>query len=101
MTDKTAVMDIVSIPEAIEWQARHAEEAGAPGTARVIRALLALEDSNAATARRIFGWQGLTQDWGECVKLERENDSLEHALGLALWGAPHSLKKNPCGDATT
>ncbi|MBB3033236.1 DUF2332 domain-containing protein [Alteriqipengyuania lutimaris] len=76
MTDKTAVMDIVSIPEAIEWQARHAEEAGAPGTARVIRALLSLEDSNAATARRIFGWQGL---------------SLRDAMPLRIAGGLHYL----------
>lgn len=74
--DSNSVMNIVSIPEAIEWQARHAEESGAPGTARVIRALLALEGSNAATARRIFGWQGL---------------SLRDAMPLRIAGGLHYL----------
>ena len=70
------VMDMVSVPQAIEWQARHAEEAGAPGTAQVIRALLALEDSNAATARRIFAWQGL---------------SLRDAMPLRIAAGLHNL----------
>lgn len=55
-----AVMDIVAVPDAIRWQADHAERNGAPATARIIRALLALEGSGAATARRIFGWEGLS-----------------------------------------
>ena len=71
-----AVMDIVSVPEAIEWQARHAEQAGAPGTARIVRALLALEGSPAATARRIHGWQGL---------------SLRDAMPLRIAGGIHNL----------
>ncbi|GAB5347895.1 DUF2332 domain-containing protein [Alteriqipengyuania sp. 357] len=76
MTDKAAVMDIVSIPEAIAWQADHAAEAGAPGTARLIRGLLALENSHAATARRIFGWHGL---------------SLADAMPLRVAGGLHYL----------
>lgn len=72
----SGVMDIVSVPEAIEWQAEHAEKAGAPGTAQVIRALLALEDSDAATARRIFAWQGL---------------SLRDAMPLRIAGGLHNL----------
>ena len=71
-----AVMDIVSVPEAIEWQAKHAENAGAPGTAQVVRALLALEGSEAATARRIFNWQGL---------------SLRDAMPLRIAGGIHNL----------
>ncbi|MBY6218303.1 DUF2332 domain-containing protein [Qipengyuania aquimaris] len=71
-----AVMDIVSVPEAIEWQARHAENAGARGTAQVVRGLLALEDSEAATARRIFNWQGL---------------SLRDAMPLRIAGGIHNL----------
>ena len=71
-----AVMEIVSVPEAIEWQARHAENAGAPGTAMVVRALLALEASEAATARRIFAWQGL---------------SLRDAMPLRIAGGVHNL----------
>lgn len=70
------VMDMVSVPEAIEWQAEHAEKAGAPGTAQVIRALLALEGSQAATARRIFAWQGL---------------GLRDAMPLRIAGGIHNL----------
>ena len=70
------VMDLASIPEAIEWQAQHAEKAGAPGTAQVIRGLLALENSRAATARRIFAWQGL---------------SLRDAMPLRIAGGIHNL----------
>ena len=72
----SGVMDMVSIPQAIEWQAQHAEKAGAPGTAQVIRALLALEDSQAATARRIFAWQGL---------------SLRDAMPLRIAAGLHNL----------
>ena len=71
-----AVMDIVSVPQAIAWQAEHAERAGAPGTGRVVRALLAVEDSQAATARRIFLWQGL---------------SLRDAMPLRIAGGIHNL----------
>jgi len=69
-------MDMVSVPEAIEWQAAHAENAGAPGTAQVVRALLALEGSEAATARRIFAWEGL---------------SLRDAMPLRIAAGLHNL----------
>ena len=69
-------MDIVSVPEAIEWQAEHAQNAGAPGTAQVVRGLLALEGSEAATARRIFAWQGL---------------SLRDAMPLRIAAGLHNL----------
>jgi hypothetical protein len=69
-------MDIVSIGEAIEWQADHAEANDAPGTAMVVRALLALEESQAGTARRIFAWAGL---------------SLRDALPLRIAGGIHNL----------
>ena len=71
-----AVMDIVSVPQAIEWQAEHADKNGAPGTGRIVRALLALEESQAATARRIHGWQGL---------------SLRDAMPLRIAGGIHNL----------
>ncbi len=54
-----AVMAVLDVREAIEWQARHAEEAHAPRTARVIRAELAILDTNTATGRRMANWQGL------------------------------------------
>ena len=55
MADPAGVMDIKSVPEAIEWQARHAEEGGAPNTARVIRGLLA-QSLETATADA-SGWR--------------------------------------------
>jgi len=54
-----AVMAVLDVREAIEWQARHAEEAHAPRTARVIRAELAILDGDSATGRRMANWQGL------------------------------------------
>ena len=54
-----AVMAVLDVREAIEWQARHAEEAHAPRTARVIRAELAILDTDTATGRRMANWQGL------------------------------------------
>nr|WP_166180755.1 DUF2332 domain-containing protein [Altererythrobacter segetis] len=55
----TGVTDILDVREAIEWQARHAEEASAPRTARVIRAELAILDTETATGRRMANWHGL------------------------------------------
>ncbi|MFN4112793.1 MAG: DUF2332 domain-containing protein [Sphingomonadaceae bacterium] len=76
MAKAASVMDIKSLPEAIEWQARHAEEGGAPGTARVIRGLLAVLTSDTATGRRLAGWQGLT---------------LKDAMPLRINGGLHNL----------
>ncbi len=76
MADPAGVMDIKSVPEAIEWQARHAEEGGAPCTARVIRGLLAVLDSDTATGRRMAGWAGLT---------------LKDAMPLRINGGLHNL----------
>lgn len=70
------VMDIKSVPEAIEWQARHAEEGGATGTARVIRGLLAVLDSETAIGRRMADWPGLT---------------LKDAMPLRINGGLHNL----------
>jgi len=70
------VMEIVAVDQAIEWQARHAEEAGAPNTGRVIRALLSVLDGNTATGRRIANWAGL---------------SLRDAMPLRIAGGLHNL----------
>lgn len=75
MADRT-LMDLDSVPEGIEWQARHAEQGGAPGTAKVIRALLALLDGETATGRRIAGWQGLV---------------VKDAMPLRIAGGLHNL----------
>lgn len=79
MTQQHKVMDINSVPEAIAWQADHAEQAGAPNTARLIRALLAVAKTDTATGRRIVSWQGLT---------------LEHAMPLRIAGGFHWLYLN-------
>lgn len=71
-----AVMDIESIHDAIEWQAGHAEQNGAPGTARIIRAFPKVMETETATGRRIAGWQGLT---------------LKDAMPLRLTGGLHNL----------
>ena len=70
------MMEIFDPAEAIEWQARHAEKAGAPITARVVRSLLALLQGETVTGRRIAGWHGL---------------SLEDALPLRVAGGLHFL----------
>ncbi|MGB3795024.1 MAG: DUF2332 domain-containing protein [Alteraurantiacibacter sp.] len=71
-----SVMEIASVPEAIEWQAQHMERAGADKNARIIRALLAVLETDTATGRRIAAWQGLT---------------LEDAMPLRVAGGFHYL----------
>lgn len=70
------IMDITDIDEAIRWQARHAEEAGAPITARICLAELAILRTETATGRRIREWPGL---------------SLEDAMPLRIAGGLHWL----------
>ena len=77
MGDETRkVMEIADVGEAIEWQARHCEKAGAPITARVIRGELAILDTETATGRRMANWHGLT---------------LEDAMPLRVAGGLHAL----------
>nr|WP_086619595.1 DUF2332 domain-containing protein [Erythrobacter tepidarius] len=59
-TSEAAIMGLADFTAALEWQARHAEENGAPATARVIRALAKVRASDTATGRRIANWPGLT-----------------------------------------
>lgn len=54
------VMETANVREAIEWQARHCENANAPCTARIIRAELAILETGTATGRRMANWQGLS-----------------------------------------
>ena len=70
------VMDTKELADAIAWQASHAEENGAPCTARVIRALEQVAKTDTATGRRIANWQGL---------------SLKDAMPLRIAGGLHSL----------
>ena len=71
-----ALIDEATVPEGIEWQASHAEQAGAPGTAMVIRATLKLLDGETATGRRISNWQGSV---------------IKDAMPLRIAGALHNL----------
>lgn len=70
------VMDTLDVAQAIAWQADHAGKSGAPITARIVRAQLALLPSDSATGRRIANWQGL---------------SLADALPLRVAGGIHYL----------
>ena len=70
------IMGLEDFTAALEWQARHAEENGAPATARVIRALAGVRASDTATGLRIAGWQGLT---------------LKDAMPLRIAGGFHHL----------
>ena len=70
------IMAITAVREAIAWQAQHAEEAGAPNTARVIRAELAILDTDTGLARRMSNWAGL---------------SLADAMPLRVAGGLHWL----------
>jgi hypothetical protein len=70
------VMGITDVREAIAWQAAHADKAGAPSTARAVRAQLAILDTGTELARRIIDWPGL---------------SLEDALPLRVAAGFHWL----------
>lgn len=74
MTD--AIIDIGTVASGIEWQACHAEEAGAPCTGRVVRSQLAVLESDTATGRRMANWQG---------------NVVEDALPLRLAGGLRNL----------
>ena len=55
-----AIMDVADVATAIAWQADHCEEANAPQTAQVIRAELAILETETALARRMNNWAGLS-----------------------------------------
>lgn len=71
-----AIMETADVREAIAWQASHAERADAPITGRIVRAQLAILDTDTALARRMNGWPGL---------------SLEDAMPLRVAGGLHWL----------
>lgn len=73
---EAGIMGLEDFTAALDWQARHAEENGAPATARVIRALAGVRTSDTATGRRIADWPGLT---------------LKDAMPLRLAGGFHHL----------
>ncbi|TRD12636.1 DUF2332 domain-containing protein [Erythrobacter insulae] len=69
-------MAIEEFIEALDWQADHAEQNGAPCTARVVRSLAKVRESDTATGARIANWAGLT---------------LKDAMPLRLAGGLHHL----------
>ncbi len=73
---EAGIMGLEDFAAALGWQAQHAEENGAPATARVIRALAKVRGSDTATGRRIAAWPGLT---------------LKDAMPLRLAGGFHHL----------
>ena len=73
---EAGIMALEDFAAALAWQAAHAEENGAPATARVIRALAGVRASDTATGRRIAAWPGLT---------------LKDAMPLRIAGGFHHL----------
>jgi hypothetical protein len=71
-----AVMHMAGVERALEWQADHADQNGAPCIARLIRAFLPLLDGELKIGRRMRDWPGL---------------SLEDAMPLRLAGGFHNL----------
>ncbi len=69
-------MDDADLLRALEWQANHAENNGAPCTGRIIRAFVPLLESGTRVADRMLNWPGL---------------SLEDAMPLRLTGGLHNL----------
>ncbi len=74
--DETMAMEIESVPGALEWHANYCERSNAPITARVIRSLLALMETDTASGRRLAQWAGR---------------GIEDALALRVVGGLHSL----------
>lgn len=72
----TGIMAIEEFDKAVSWQADHAEEAGARCTARVIRALPKVRETDTELGRRMREWEGLT---------------LKDAMPLRVTGALHHL----------
>ena len=72
-------MEIPTIAGALEWHAAHCERSDAPITARVIRALLPVMESDTATGRQLKEWQG---------------QAIEDALALRITAGIHSLYLN-------
>ncbi len=72
----SGIMAIEEFNAALEWQADHASEAGAPCTARVIRALQQVRETDTSTGRRMANWKGLT---------------LKDAMPLRIAGGLHHL----------
>jgi len=75
--DDGAIMDLASVERALAWQADHAENNGAPCTARLVRGFLPLLDGSLAIGRRLREWPGRL---------------VEDAVALRLAGGFHHLQ---------
>ncbi|MEO1047490.1 MAG: DUF2332 domain-containing protein [Pseudomonadota bacterium] len=73
---QTGIMAIEEFDEAVTWQADHAEKAGAACTARIIRSLPKVRESDTELGRRMREWAGLT---------------LKDAMPLRVTGGLHHL----------
>lgn len=80
------IMEIEQVSKAIEWQADHATNNGAPCTGRVVRAQLRLLDGATQVGARIAAWPG---------------KPLEDALPLRLAGGFHHLVLTGADDRLT
>lgn len=72
-----SIMAIEQFDAAIKWQADHAEEAGAPRTARIVRALAKVRESKTRVGHKMRNWPGLT---------------LKDAMPLRIAGGLHFLQ---------
>ena len=70
------VMQIEDFAAAIDWQAQHADEAGAHCTARVVRSLTKVRETDTELGRKMASWEGLT---------------LKDAMPLRVTGGLHYL----------
>ncbi|MEM7702123.1 MAG: DUF2332 domain-containing protein [Pseudomonadota bacterium] len=90
----TGIMAIEEFDKAITWQADHADEAGAACTARVIRTLPKVRETDTELGRRMREWEGLTLK--DAMPL-RVTGGLHH---LALTGVDERLIPVYAGEVT-
>ncbi len=85
MADETesGLMDDARIEKGIRWQAEHCRRNGAPVTARIVDAQVALMGGDTAVGKRIASWPGLI---------------LEDAMPLRLAGGFHHLRLTTTDD---
>ncbi len=72
----TDIMELDDFAAALDWQATHAAQNGAPCTARIVRGLEAAAKGDTAVAKRMTNWPGLT---------------LKDAMPLRIAGGLHYL----------
>ncbi len=73
---EAGIMNTKDFTAALDWQATHADENGAPCTARIVRSLEQVAKGDTETAKRMTNWPGLT---------------LKDAMPLRIAGGLHHL----------